>query len=88
MELLEYCSTEFDEMSKTISVRKSSLSPVLPMKVPKKKQFMYLYTNEGKKIKNMIDIPEEVQYLIASETKEFKDIEYYEPPVNKNIENH
>lgn len=37
---------------------------------------MYLYTNEGKKIKNVIDIPEGTQYLLVSEKKGFKDVTY------------
>lgn len=49
---------------------------------------MYLYTNQGKKIKNVIDIPEGTQYLLVSEKKGFKDVTYQEIAIDTNAENH
>ena len=49
---------------------------------------MYLYTNEGKKIKNVLDIPEGTQYLLVSQTKGFKDVIYQEIAIDTNAENH
>ena len=53
-----------------------------------KKIYMYLYTNEGKKIKNVIDIPEGTQYLLVSEKNGFKDVIYKEVAIDTNAENH
>lgn len=53
-----------------------------------KKIYMYLYTNQGKKIKNVIDIPEGTQYLLVSEKKGFKDVTYQEIAIDTNAENH
>ncbi len=49
---------------------------------------MYLYTNKGKKIKNVIDIPQDTEYLLVSEKKGFKDVIYKELPIDTNAENH
>ena len=49
---------------------------------------MYLYTNQGKKIKNVIDIPEGTQYLLVSEKKGFQDVTYQEIAIDTNAENH
>ena len=53
-----------------------------------KKIYMYLYTNQGKKIKIVIDIPEGTQYLLVSEKKGFKDVTYQEIAIDTNAENH
>lgn len=49
---------------------------------------MYLYTNDGKKIKNVLDIPTGTQYLLVSQTKGFKDVIYQEIAIDTNAENH
>jgi hypothetical protein len=49
---------------------------------------MYLFTNKGKRVKNVIDIGEDVKYLLASEDKHFKDVSYKEIAIDMNIENH
>lgn len=53
-----------------------------------KKEYLYLYTNEGKRVKNVLDIPENALYLLASEKKKFKDITYEEPHIDTNYTNH
>jgi hypothetical protein len=46
---------------------------------------MNLFTNEGIKIKSVLDIPENCGYLIVSEKKQkFKDITQMEPPIDHN----
>ena len=49
---------------------------------------MYLFTNEGKMIRNIIEMPESVEYLIVSEKKEFKNISFDDVEVDNNLENH
>lgn len=56
-------------------------------KMPKK-IFMYMYTEKGKKVKNVLDIPDDTQYLLVSEKKGFKDVTYKEIPIDTNAENH
>lgn len=53
-----------------------------------KKIYMYMYTNEGKKIKNVLDIPDGTQYLLVSEKKGFKNVSYKEIAIDTNAENH
>lgn len=53
-----------------------------------KKIFMYMYTDKGKKIKNVLDIPDGTQYLLVSEKKGFKDVTYKEIAIDTNAENH
>ena len=53
----------------------------------KKSQFNYLFTNTGVRIKNMVDLPENTEYLIVSVKNKFEDVTYYEPPTDTNLEN-
>lgn len=53
-----------------------------------KKDFLFLFTNEGKRVKNVLDIPENVQYLLVSEKKRFRDIVRNEPKIDTNYTNH
>jgi hypothetical protein len=54
----------------------------------KKKEYLYMYTNDGKRVKNVLDIPDSTLYLIASEKKKFKDIKHVEPRIDTNYTNH
>lgn len=49
---------------------------------------MYLFTNQGKRISNVIDIAEDVDYLLVSESKHFKDVSYRDVAIDTNAENH
>jgi hypothetical protein len=82
VEILEYCSAELEAVKKEHMNSKLKPSDLLKEGATKsdstmpKKIYMYLYTNEGKKIKNVLDIPEGTQYLLISEKKGFKDVVY------------
>jgi hypothetical protein len=82
VEILEYCSAELEAVKQEHHNSKLKPSDLLKEGASKsdstmpKKIYMYLYTNEGKKIKNVLDIPEGTQYLLVSEKKGFKDVVY------------
>lgn len=43
---------------------------------------MYLFTNKGKRVKSIIDVPLDADYLLVSEHHKFKDITLYEAPID------
>ncbi len=94
VEILEFCSTELEAVKQEYINSKLKPSDLLKEGATKsdstlpKKIYMYLYTNEGKKIKNVLDIPEGTQYLLVSEKKGFKDVIYQEVAIDTNAENH
>ncbi len=47
-----------------------------------------MYSNEGKRIKNVLEIPDDINYLLVSETKKFRDILRMEPFIDTNYRNH
>ena len=73
VEILEYCSAELEAVKQEHLNSKLKPSDLLKEGAAKsdttmpKKIYMYLYTNEGKKIKNVLDIPDGTQYLLVSE---------------------
>lgn len=93
MEILEYCSDEFHLMSlrtlkrqgsNQVSLHRRSISTVAKGET---QHFSYLFTNTGQRIKNIVDISEDVLYLVVSLKNEFDDIDRREQAVDHNIEN-
>lgn len=56
-------------------------------KRPVKRQYHFLFTEAGTKVKNIMDVPEGTRYLVASTRNEFKDVEFREPVRDTNREN-
>jgi hypothetical protein len=94
VEILEHCSIELQAIKDEYNNSQLKPADLLKEGASKsdskdpKKIYMYLFTNEGKRIKNVIDIGENIQYLLVSETKHFKDVSYKEIAIDTNAENH
>jgi hypothetical protein len=90
-ELLEFCSDEFNTYVygplQTQNKVTTSLQVASSLKPQPLKQYMYLFTNAGIRIKNIADIPLDAEYLLVSERNQFKDITCYDNPIDTNLEN-
>lgn len=52
-----------------------------------KVEYCHLYTSKGQKIANMVDLPEDVDYLVVCRKEGFKNVRFREVQVDTNLQN-